>query len=200
MYLSSICQVLLFTARVVTEQFKRIGGGGPIFWLHSATKTGTFYRLKYIIVCVFQWHFFLFVIFLKIWRSGLYSNVCDGHTFTKYSEIQLINADGPYCQLNIKNQFIHFNYQVSVMLMLASFKLQANMILCCCWCCDLTLSNLCFLLSHFILSYWVSVQQLDERRLQQLQGWSAGAGETRSMSVNQTEVGCAEASWWCWCG
>ena len=28
------------------------------------------------------------------------------------------------------------------MLMLASFKLQANLILYCCWCCDLTLTNL----------------------------------------------------------
>lgn len=98
-----------------------------------------------------------------------------------------------------KNQLAHLDCPVSVMLMLASFKLQANLILFCC-CCDLTLSNLCLLLSHFILSYWVSVQQLDERRLQQLRGWSAGAGETRGMSVNQTEGGCAEAGWWCWCG
>lgn len=100
-----------------------------------------------------------------------------------------------------KNQLANFSVsQVYVTLELASFKPQTNLILCFCCCCDLTLSNLCFLLSHFILSYGVSVQQLDERRLQQLRGWSAGAGEMRGMSVNQTEVGCAEAGWWCWCG
>lgn len=43
-------------------------------------------------------------------------------------------------------------YQVAMKLMLASSKLQASLILCCC-CCDLTGSNLCFPLSHFILSY-----------------------------------------------
>lgn len=36
--------------------------------------------------------------------------------------------------------------------MLASSNLQASLILCCCCCCDLTGSNLCFPLSHFILS------------------------------------------------
>lgn len=145
-----------------------------------------------------MWSNDLFVISFHVCRSI----ICIWPSFIlQISRDKTNNCWWSSLQAGYKNQLAHFSVsQLSVTLMLASFKLQTNLILCFCCCCDLTLSNLCFLLSHFTLSYWVSVQQLDERRLQQLRGWSAGAGETRGMSVNQTEVGCAEAGWWCWCG